>query len=78
MKIKVLKSEKEGIVARFVKESSETEFSNLELINYLYRNGDDIEFEFCGLSVDEEKKVRDLFRQINDKVLEAKSQKAIN
>ncbi len=72
MKIKMNKNDKE-IIAKIINGDSEKDFSNLEMIDYLYKNDDDIHLVFDeSFTEDEKNKINDLFDKIKQIVNESK------
>ena len=63
----------DGIVAKIVDKGKEKEFSNLEMIDFLYKNSEDIIFEYDSLSQEEQAKIADLYSKIKSKIAEAKN-----
>lgn len=76
MKIKIYKKDNE-IIGKIVEvDGKEVDFSNLKMIDALYKDSEKVELEFNGLSDIEKNKINILFDKINKKVTEAKTSKA--
>ena len=76
MKIKIYKKDNE-IIGKIVEvDGKEVDFSNLKMIDALYKGNEKVELEFNGLSDIEKNKIIILFDKINKKVTEAKTPKA--
>ncbi|MDY3761436.1 MAG: hypothetical protein SO106_00395 [Candidatus Onthovivens sp.] len=73
MKIKMYKTD-DGIIAKIIDNEKELEFSNLDMIDYLYKTNTDIEFEYDDISEEEKTKIVDLYNKIKAKVLEIKNE----
>ena len=73
MKIKMYKTD-DGIIAKIIDNEKELEFSNLDMIDYLYKTNTDIEFEYDNISEEEKTKIVDLYNKIKAKVLEIKNE----
>ena len=73
MKIKMYKTD-DGIIAKIIDNEKELEFSNLDMIDYLYKTNTDIEFEYDDITKEEKTKIVDLYNKIKAKVLEIKNE----
>ena len=73
MKITMYKTD-DGIIAKIIDNEKELEFSNLDMIDYLYKTNTDIEFEYDDISEEEKTKIVDLYNKIKAKVLEIKNE----
>lgn len=61
----VVKKDKEEIITKILYEDGkEEEFSNLKMIDFLYRNDCEIEFDFVGVLPEEEEKINSLYEEI--------------
>ncbi len=75
MKIKICKADNEIVGKIIEKDGKELDFSNLKMIDVLYRNNEDVELEFDGLSEIEKSKINGLFDKISKKINDAKTLK---
>ncbi len=73
MKIKMYKTD-DGIIAKIIDNGKELEFSNLDMIDYLYKTNTDIEFEYDNISEEEKTKIVDLYNKIKAKVSKIKNE----
>lgn len=77
MKIKIAKTDN-GIVAKIINNGKENEFSNLEMIDFLYNTNEDIEFDYDSVTDEEQKKITDLYNKIKAKIESAKKADTLN
>lgn len=75
MKIKMIKDEN-GITAKIIDDNNvEKDFSNLEMIDCLYKKGSEVLLDFDkSISNEEQYKIKELFDEIKKKVSEAKKE----
>lgn len=75
MKIKMIKDEN-GITTKIIDDNNvEKDFSNLEMIDYLYKKGSEVLLDFDkSISNEEQYKIKELFDEIKKKVSEAKKE----
>lgn len=72
MKI-VVKKDKEEIITKILYEDGkEEEFSNLKMIDFLYRNECEINFEFIDVLPEEEEKINSLYEEIKKAIKDNK------
>jgi len=72
----IVKKENDEIITKikYKNEEKEEEFSNLKLIDYLYKNNEpQIQFEFDNISSEEQAKIKLLYEEIKRSVNEYKS-----
>ncbi len=71
----IIKKENDEIITKIkYKNEEEEEFSNLKLIDYLYKNNEpQIQFEFDNISPEEQAKIKLLYEEIKRSVNEYKS-----
>ena len=75
MKIKIYKKDNEIIGKIVEKDGKEVDFSNLKMIDTLYKGSEKVELKFDGLTDIEKNKINALFDKINKKIIEAKAAK---
>ena len=75
MKIKMIKDEN-GITAKIIDDNNvEKDFSNLEMIDCLYKKGSEVLLDFDkSIPNEEQYKIKELFDEIKKKVSEAKKE----
>ena len=78
MKIKMTKNEN-AITAKIIDDNNvEKDFSNFAMIDYLYKNNKDINFEFDdSFSKDEKEKINKLFDTIKEKIKKDKNENKV-
>lgn len=70
----IIKKENDEIITKIKYKNEEEEFSNLKLIDYLYKNNEpQIQFEFDNISPEEQAKIKLLYEEIKRSVNEYKS-----
>ena len=75
MKIKISKENNEIIGKKINDDNTEKDFSNLEVIDFLYKNDGGIEFIFEEtVSENEQNKINEFYRLIKSKVSETKKE----
>lgn len=73
MKIRICKKDNE-LVGKIIEiGDKEVDFSNLKMIDALYKNNDEVKLEFDGLSDNEKNKIVTFFDKIKQKVNELKT-----
>lgn len=73
MKIRICKKDNE-LVGKIIEiGDKEVDFSNLKMIDALYKNNDEVKLEFDGLSDNEKNKIETFFNKIKQKVNELKT-----
>ena len=72
MKLKIIKNDNEMMGKLIYSDGKEVEFSNLKMIDFLYKSSEKVEFEFHGTTNEEETKIRNLFNKIYQKAVEEK------
>ena len=69
----VVKKDKEEIITKILYEDGkEDEFSNLKMIDFLYRNDCEIEFDFVGVLPEEQVKINSLYEEIKNAIKDNK------
>ena len=72
MKIKIYKKDNELVGKVIEKDEKEIAFSNLMMIDALYKHNEEVQLEFEGLSDTEKTKIKSLFEKIEKRVAESK------
>lgn len=73
MKIKIFKKDDEIVGKIIMASGNEIDFSNLKMIDTLYKCTEEVELEFYGLSDIEKSKIENLFDKIKQKINESKN-----
>ena len=73
MKIKIYKKENELIGKIVEVGDKEIDFTNLTMIDALYKCNEEVKLEFDGLSDIEKSKIENLFKKIEQRVTESKT-----
>ena len=73
MKIKIYKKDNELVGKVIEKGEKEIDFSNLMMIDALYKHNEEVQLEFEGLSDTEKTKIKSLFEKIKKIVAESKT-----